>query len=142
MIHRPNSDFAAICRRNGWKLTPQRTAVYDFISNNLTHPRVDEVWKHVKKALPSVTRESVYRILNEFAERGLLHRMDHINSARYDSQTGPHGHFICERCGKVVDFSLPELPVLPDDETFGTVRNVELRLNGICINCQIKSKEK
>jgi Fur family peroxide stress response transcriptional regulator len=134
-------DFAAICRENGWKRTPQRIAVYEFINGNMAHPGVDEAWNHIRKTLPSVTRESIYRILNEFAERGLLHRMNHLNSAKYDSQTGPHGHFICEKCGKVVDFSFPEEFPLPSGENFGAVRNIELRLSGVCKDCQIKSKE-
>lgn len=128
-------DFSTICRENGWKCTSQRLAVYDFICGNLTHPGVDEVWNHIRKNLPSVTRESVYRILNELAEYGILHRVDHIDRARYDSQTVPHGHFICEKCGVITDFSLPAGVTFPADTVAGKPRHIELRISGICNKC-------
>lgn len=130
-------EISAICKEAGWKCTPQRAAVYEYICDNLAHPDVDQVWAAVKAKLPSVTRESVYRILDEFAREGVIRRLDQISRARYDSLTGPHGHFICERCGKIVDFALPEdvrIPPVPH----GKVRHVELRLNGVCNECQKK----
>ena len=93
-------EFSKICRDAGWKCTSQRLAVYDFLADNLSHPDVDTVWAAVRSTQPAITRESVYRILNEFAAKGIIRRMDHIDSARYDSRTGAHGHFICEKCGR------------------------------------------
>lgn len=82
-----------------------------------------------------VTRESVYRILNELASAGVIQRLDHVERARYDSQTGPHGHFICERCQEITDFSLPAGVDLPRVAVAGTVRHVEFRLSGVCEKC-------
>ncbi len=130
--HRP---FKEICRANHWRSTPQRLAIYGFVCDNLTHPGVDEVWEEVKQSLPAVTRESVYRILNEFAQAGIIQRLDHIASARYDSQTAPHGHFICEGCGEITDFSFPDGTALPVHPAAGSVRHIELRISGICDKC-------
>ncbi len=127
--------FQKICQEHDWKCTAQRIAVYEAVCDNLRHPGVDELWRQIKKDLPSVTRESVYRILNEFAEQGILQRLDRIGSARYDSQTGPHGHFICERCGAITDFQFPEQTVLPVAQVPGKLRHIELRVSIICDNC-------
>ena len=129
-------EFQAICRWNGWKCTSLRLAVYEFVHENYTHPGVDDVWRNVRQNLPAVTRESVYRILNEFAERGIIQRLDHIDSARYDCQTGPQGHFICEICGGITDFAFPEGAFPSADMAGGEVRHVELRLSGICSKCR------
>lgn len=128
-------EFEAICRENGWKCTSQRFAVYDFVRENLTHPDVNTVWTQVKKNSPAITRESVYRILNEFVESGIIYRLDHVTSACYDSQTEPHGHFICENCGKILDFSMPSGLTLPTNAVTGKVRHIELRVTGICDQC-------
>lgn len=127
--------FQNICRSNGWKCTAQRLAVFGFVNENGTHPGVDDVWLHIQKGLPTITRESVYRILNEFADHGILQRLDHLDSARYDSRTGPHGHFICERCGKISDFTLQENLTLPATRIVGKIRHVELRVSGVCNDC-------
>ena len=128
-------EFLGICREAGWKCTSQRLAVYEFLRNNLTHPDVDTVWDAVRIALPAITRESVYRILNEFSERGIIRRLDHIDSARYDSRTEPHGHFICEKCGKISDFNWPDGTRIPSDLLQKKVVHVEIRLVGICEQC-------
>lgn len=129
-----HSKFKEICVANGWKCTSQRLAVYNFVCDNLDHPKVDETWEEVKQLLPSVTRESVYRIMNEFAEAGILRRLDKLDSARYDSQTHPHGHFICDRCGEITDFALSHEITLPD-KMAGEARHIELRISGICQKC-------
>lgn len=130
-----HKEFKEICRENGWKCTAQRLAVFSLIRENYNHPHVDDVWQALRDALPSVTRESIYRILNEFTERGLLRRLDHIGSARYDWQVAPHGHFICTRCGNIQDFPLATPIEVPPQAVDGAVDHIELRLTGICKQC-------
>ena len=130
-----HSDFLKVCRKNGWKCTPQRLAIYGFLQGNLTHPDVDTVWEAVRGSLPAITRESVYRILNEFADQGMIRRLDQIDSARYDSRTGLHGHFICKRCGGISDFDWPEGIAVPREAQNGTVDHMEIRLIGLCSKC-------
>ena len=130
-----HENFIRLCRRFKWKCTPQRLAVYDCVCDNRCHPDVDSVWATVKANLPTVTRESVYRILNEFAGHELIWRLDHVASARYDSNTHPHGHFICENCGSIADFALEKdvrefSAVVP-----GNVRHMEIRFTGLCSKC-------
>lgn len=128
--------FQEICRQQRWKCTAQRLAVFAYVHDNDDHPDVDDVWREVKGTLPSVTRESIYRILNEFTDRGLLRRLDHVTSARYDCQVGPHGHFLCTRCGQIQDFPLPEPVTVPRGDISGDVEHLELRLTGICKRCR------
>ncbi len=134
--------FLTICHEVGWKCTSQRLAVYDFLDDNLTHPDVEVVWRAVRKNLPSITRESVYRILNELSEKGIISRIDHIESARYDSRTNPHGHFICEKCGTIFDFDLSEGEHFPPVKIPGKIRHLEFRAVGICEACARKSARK
>ena len=127
--------FAMLCRQLKWKCTSQRLAVYDCIRDNSSHPDVDSVWHCVRSKLPTVTRESVYRILNEFAEHDILWRLDHVASARYDNNTRPHGHFICEKCGTIADF-IPGRDIAAfSGEVPGVVRHMEIRLTGLCEKC-------
>ncbi len=132
-------EFRQICKANHWKCTPQRLAVYNYMHNNTCHPSVDDVWNFARQSISSITRESVYRILNEFSDAGILYRMDKIESAHYDSQTMPHGHLVCEKCGKVKDFCFTELPPLPAGIPQESILHIELRLAWICPACE-KSK--
>lgn len=132
--------FVDLCRKQKWKCTPQRQAVYDFLKGNPGHPDVDEVWREARKKVPTVTRESVYRILNEFSEKGIIRRLDRIDNARYDSRTEPHGHFLCEKCGIMTDFPWPEGPVIPQELRRKSFVHMEIRLVGICDRCMGREK--
>ena len=129
------SEFSEICRKEGWKCTSQRLAVYRFLRGNLTHPAVDAVWTAVRSTMPAITRESVYRILNEFSDRGIIARLDQIDNARYDSRTDPHGHFICTKCGKISDFNWTEGITVPVNIQPGKVVHMEICAVGICEDC-------
>ncbi len=129
-------NFVRLCRRFKWKCTPQRLAVYECVCDNRCHPDVDSVWAEVRSKLPTMTRESVYRILNEFAGHGIIWRLDHVSSARYDSNTHPHGHFICESCGEIADFSLDKDVAAFAGDVPGKVLHMELRFTGLCEKCQ------
>jgi len=126
--------FPAFCREHGLKCTAQRLAVFAAIRMSRAHPSVDTTWAAVKKTVPTVTRDSVYRILNEFASLGLITRMDALSSARYDTWLGPHAHFICEVCGCVTDYPLPEGLALPEGMPHEQ-HHLELRVTGVCEKC-------
>ena len=69
-----SASFPAYCRAHGLKCTAQRLVVFNVLHKDNTHPSVDDVWHTVRAQLPTITRESVYRILNEFAR---LHDTTH-----------------------------------------------------------------
>ena len=120
--------------------TAQRFAVYAYILGNKEHPDVDDVLKCVRKRIPSITRESVLRILMEFSDRGIIYRMDKIVNARFDGIARNHGHFICRECGAIQDFELPlDLPE-PDNNPGFQADHVELRISGICAECAKKAR--
>ena len=127
--------FPAFCREHGLKCTAQRLAVFNAVRLSRRHPLVDEMLAEVRKTVPTVTRDSVYRILNEFADLGLITRLDALSSARYDTVLGPHAHFICEVCGSITDYPLPSEQPIPE----GMPRerhHLELRVTGVCDKCR------
>jgi len=129
--------FPAFCRAHGLKCTAQRLAVFSVVRSSRSHPSVDETLAKVRRSVPTVTRDSVYRILNEFSSLGLLTRLDALSAARYDTWLGPHAHFICEACGTVTDYPLPEAQPLPAGMP-AERHHVELRVTGLCAKCAKK----
>ena len=126
--------FPAFCREHGLKCTAQRLAVFNAVRLSRRHPSVDETWEAVRKAVPTVTRDSVYRILNEFADLGIIARLDALSSARYDTLLGPHAHFICEECGSITDYPLPTEQPIPEGMP-SERHHLELRVTGVCDKC-------
>ncbi len=133
-ITKNETEFRELCVSHGCKCTRQRRAVYQFLKGNETHPSVNQVWEAVRKKIPSITRESVFRILSEFVDFGIAARMDKIFNARFDSNAADHGHAICVHCGKILDFPLPKLPEPAQIPGFAQL-HAEYRLWGVCQEC-------
>ena len=132
-------DFLDICHKSGLKATSLRLAVYRYLKTSGEHPDVDQVWNAVRRELPTISRESVYRVLNDFASHGVIAILDRADVvARYDVEPKKrHDHFQCERCGRFFDFEVKALPELVDAVAgaLGRIEHAEIRVRGICNDC-------
>jgi len=91
---------------------------------------------------PDCDRVTIYRILNSFQEKGLIHRIvDTDNVVRYafskpqeETHHHEHVHFKCENCGKISCLAdiTPENFPLPEGYT---IRNINFLVIGTCKKC-------
>src|ERR1043165_9774710 len=95
------------------KLTPQRDAVLQVILAREDHPTANEIFQAARQHLPTISYATVYNSLRYLKEAGLVHEIKFGDGARrYDRETERHDHAICNECGKLVDFDLPQAAVL------------------------------
>jgi Fur family peroxide stress response transcriptional regulator len=128
--------FSTLCREHRWKRTAQRRSVFTFLCGNREHPTVEAVWRGVRTTLPDVSLDSVYRILDELSETGVIRRLDGAKVIRYDADTGQHEHFICSLCGRIHDFACPQPESAAERcREFGRVDSMELIVRGVCRLC-------
>lgn len=133
------ADFRARCQAAGLKLTPQRLAVYRVLAAAREHPDVETIHQRVRRTLPDVSLDTIYRILDRFEELGLTERVEGVpGRARYDACRERHHHFVCRRCGQILDFSFPELDGLkppPAARSLGRIESVRVQVRGLCSQC-------
>lgn len=103
------------------------------------HPTADDVYKQVSQAIPSISRATVFRILNNLAAEGTINQLrtpDLLN--RYDDWILPHHHLLCSSCRKVIDLETSELKNfsnLPSEIAGCKVTGVDLVFRGLCPKC-------
>lgn len=91
--------------KRGYKVTPQRLAVFEFILSREDHPTADQIHKEVKKKYPTMSLATVYQALHLLTEMGLVQELGfNDKSSRYDPNIGPHINIICLNCGKIYDY--------------------------------------
>lgn len=83
----------------------QRDLIYHYVKSVDCHPTAEMVYQALKDDSPGLSRGTVYRNLGILAQEGLLIRMP-FPVERYDGNTVPHAHLICQHCGFVTDLSL------------------------------------
>jgi len=128
----------------GIKLTPQRLEIFREVAQSGEHPDAETVYNGVRKRLPTVSLDTVYRTLWLLLDLGLITTIGPPRErARFDSNLKPHHHFVCSKCGKTADFYSDELDRLdiPDSvKELGIVEKTHVEIRGICSECAKKKK--
>ena len=122
------------------KLTRQRDAVLQVIRSREDHPTANEIFQAARLQLPTISYATVYNSLRFLKEAGLVHEIKFGDGAsRYDRETDRHDHAICNDCGKLVDFDLPEAASLIQAAARKSKfkpASVHLTLRGVCPDCR------
>ena len=129
-------------RGAGLRLTHQRLEVLRVIAADQTHPDVETVYRVVRKRVPTISLDTVYRTLATLTDRGLITRVLFTpGPARYDGNPRQHHHFVCTRCGLVRDVEDGRLDAIrPTREVtrIGRSDAVTVQFRGVCADCQGK----
>ena len=138
-LKRMEERFVAVIRGAGVKMTPQRLEIYRATARTGDHPRLEAIYRDVRRKMPGVSLDTVYRTLDLFLELGLVSKLKPISArGRFDANTAPHHHFVCGRCGSTRDFEDPDLSDLkiPDSaRALGRVESVHVEVRGLCPAC-------
>lgn len=127
------------CRRAAVRLTHQRIEIYREVAQTADHPDAETVHKGVRKRLPTVSLDTVYRTLWLLQDLGLITALGPPwGRARFDANMEQHHHFVCTRCGATRDFYSREfdgLKVLDKVRAIGNVEATHVELRGLCLRC-------
>jgi Fur family peroxide stress response transcriptional regulator len=100
-----NQQLIAKLHEKGFKATPQRIAICEFVLSSKDHPTADQVYQVVKRRYPTLSLATVYQTLHLLAEIGLLQELGFGDGiSRYDPDTSPHINIVCKSCGKIQDY--------------------------------------
>ena len=127
-------------RKTGLKVTPQRLAIIDvLIEQGDSHPGASFIHRMAKRKKKSLSLSTTYATLNEFSRYGIIKTLpfDTMEN-RYDRNMEEHINLICERCRKILDYSVP-LTVDPERVVMKTgfsITDTRLECYGLCRECR------
>jgi Fur family peroxide stress response transcriptional regulator len=132
-------------RGAGLKLTPQRIAIVRELADDLSHPTAQDLFERLRPAFPTMSFATVYNTLDALAKHGLVAPLRLGSATRFDPNTSPHHHAVCDACGIVID--LPVTAPSPSlKKSIAEVSGFEVRVEqrtyrGLCGRC-ISAQEK
>ncbi|HVU04784.1 MAG TPA: Fur family transcriptional regulator [Polyangiaceae bacterium] len=134
--------FKKACHAAGVKLTHQRLEIFREVAESTSHPDAEAVFRGVKRRVPSVSLDTVYRTLGLLTDLGILFTLGpRRESMRFDANLSPHHHYVCTSCGLTRDFEAAGFDSLsppPGIDTFGSVSATHVELRGVCADCLAK----
>jgi Fe2+ or Zn2+ uptake regulation protein len=128
-------------------LNTNTRAILDVLRASPDHPSAMDVYQSVRRTRPHIGLATVYRILRQLAEQGLIKELEYGSGcSRYDARTCRHDHAICTECGALLD--------VPQDVQLSTkalqaaalsagfeLGSHEVRIFGRCTSCQTRRSE-
>lgn len=134
--------FRRHLREHHQPVTHQRDLVAQVVFLSEDHLSVEAILRELKQRGERVGTATVYRTLDLLVDSGLVRAHDFGEGfKRYEPMPAQaeHEHLICQRCGRVVEFSNERLermlPVLADEHGFQHQRH-RLEIYGVCRGCR------
>jgi len=128
-------------RKTGHRITPQRLAVLDILSNSHIHPSVERIYEQVRVSFPTMSIATVYKTISMLKEINQVLELGFPDeSNRYDgNRPFPHPHVICIKCRSIFDSELNVLSEFTREITRQTgfvITTHRLDFFGLCKKCQ------
>ncbi|MGQ5523516.1 ferric iron uptake transcriptional regulator [Chitinimonas sp. PSY-7] len=128
----------------GLKATGPRLKILNlFETSDQRHLTAEDVYRMLLDEQDDVGLATVYRVLTQFEQAGLLVR-HHFESGKAVfelNQGGHHDHLVCVKCGKVDEFFDAEIEkrqdVIAKKHNF-MIQDHAMYLYGICAECQVR----
>ena len=126
--------------------TVQKSIVLQALNELANHPTADAVYDHVHASHPSISKATVYRVLNKMSDEDQVLRVRINNGAdHFDHQVFPHYHVRCIECGRVDDAIIPLLSAAEEQAAKASaylITGCSLQFDGICPACQAAGFDK
>ncbi len=136
-------EVAALLRDKGFKVTPQRLAIYNVLANTKAHPSAEMIFQQLQPHYPTMSLATVYKTIEILKEIGLVQALNvGEDSFRYDANTTRHSHIRCMNCGRVDDLEGIDTRSFIESVANSTsyrLTGQQFYFFGICPACQHKN---
>ena len=128
-----------VLRNKGFKVTPQRLAIYKILMDGKDHPTAEMIYEKLQTRYPTMSLATVYKTVEVFREMGLVHSLNvGEDKARYDANMEPHVHMVCGTCGDildVMDVEISSLQKAAEEKSGYRVADCQVYFHGQCAEC-------
>ncbi len=125
-------------REAGLRVTRPRLAVYGALRRLGGHRSADEVVQELGRRGRRLSRQSAYNAVDALHAAGLLMRADAgPGRTLYETRAAWHHHFVCRRCGRVLDVPCirGRKPCLAAPAGVGRADEAQVIFRGLCRAC-------
>ena len=126
----------------GLKITLPRIKILQVLENSSDQQvSAEDVYKMLIAADEEIGLATVYRVLTQFEQAGLVarHNFEGGHSVFELSKEDHHDHIVCQKCGKITEFSDEKIETRQSEvaKSLGYILlDHNLNMYGLCPDCQ------
>lgn len=120
--------FSRKCREKKFPLTPQKTAIFEFLASTKNHPTAEEIFSEIQKQFPTLSVATVYKNLQKFVSLRIVQEIKSKDrKSHFDARMDTHHHIIL-RDGSIrdVDIDTSKIP-LPNGISFDDISKISVK---------------
>lgn len=121
------------------KYSRQREAILDFLKARKDHPTAEVIYENIRQVYPKISLGTVYRNLALLSDKGIILKLSCDDGfEHYDGNTERHYHFVCRKCGAVIDLEMDDISfinTLAEKNFGGQIDGHTAYFYGTCDNC-------
>ena len=128
-------------REDGFRITPQRIAIVDYLLKTKEHPSAEHIHKTIQKKYPMVSLSTIYKTLDLLKMKKLVNEIEVEGESRFDAHTDEHINLVCINCGKIEDVdedSLKEIQNRAARKSKYLIVKGSFEMFGYCNTCKSK----
>ncbi len=147
-MNKETLSFKDVLGPKGFKSTRGREIIFKELEGRKDHFNAEKLHSAINRKGNKVSRPTIYRTLKLLEKFHLIERLDIKKNCYYYEPTyrkKDHGHLICQRCGKIMDFTCGSIKNLKSElikEKVFKMDNISIHIFGIFEACQKASKVK
>ena len=120
-----------------------RNNIYEYLCGTKEHPSAEMIYNDLKGDSPNLSLGTVYRNLKQLEELGRIIRVTNVNNhERYDANCEDHVHFVCERCGRVIDImdaDIHKVTAACNVAGGAKIKRIHIVIDGTCEECSTET---
>ena len=129
-------DLQKELKKRNINLSYQRLKILQYLTNSQIHPTVDQIFTDLHKDIPTLSKTTVYNTLKLLVQSDLAKVLTiEDNETRYDINIENHGHFKCESCGEIYDFTIDLDSIANKELKNFKINDKKVYFKGICPRC-------
>ena len=138
--------FKNYLKQNELRLTKQREAIVKLFLAKKGHLGADEFYYALRKKYPRIGYTTVYRTFKLLKDAELAAEVNFVGKRkRFEHKLDQphHAHLVCQQCGRVIEFTDPELEAKQEKlcRRYGFKSEKQsMKIFGTCPACQRKGK--
>jgi len=126
-------------RNEGYRITPQRIAIIDYVLETNSHPTAEQIHKKILKNYPMTSLSTVYKTIELMKAKNLIHETGTSDKTRFGIVDSNRINLICNNCGRIESYAektIKEIETRIKRKSQFEIQNSRMEFTGLCKQCK------